>query len=294
MCLVLGRRDNIRRAVKLVAPARSPGTTDSWQDWIAAARLPPWPDALADYLHARERVDHLASNARLRAADRARLRGSAQWFTTHVGANAAAWTAHARTWAEQSRDEAPPHRAATAGLAGPPAPHAFLETLGGRARRRAIPHEAVSRAPGRRRGVGAASVEPGSRRCRVAALRPAGGTRAPSPGRRRSPRKGAIDLFSAALRLHGSALTSCSGAVGQTMSTWGRAVGSPHEFTVAERVALWRSLFAVVPVVTTTFASAGRMLRDFGPDGLGNVIIDEAGQVPPTTRYRYSPVSGEP
>ena len=58
----------------------------------------------------------------------------------------------------------------------------------------------------------------------------------------------------------------------------GRALSDKQE---PARRSLWASLFLVVPVVSTTFASTSRLFGSLGREQLGWLLIDEAGQAVP-------------
>lgn len=58
----------------------------------------------------------------------------------------------------------------------------------------------------------------------------------------------------------------------------GRALTDKQE---SARRSLWASLFMVVPVLSTTFASTSRLFGKLGKEQLGWLLIDEAGQVAP-------------
>ncbi|WP_018124904.1 DEAD/DEAH box helicase [Desulfovibrio oxyclinae] len=48
-----------------------------------------------------------------------------------------------------------------------------------------------------------------------------------------------------------------------------------------DALTIWQSLFMIVPVVSTTFASFAKQFKDVGPNSLGWLFIDEAGQAVP-------------
>jgi len=111
------------------------------------------------------------------------------------------------------------------------------------------------------------------------------------------------NLFSTALQLHeawlGEVLQKNSGfgtnllAVSELLS-FSRLRETEHE------LAIWQSLFMVVPVISTTFASIANQFRNISSNSMGWLFIDEAGQAVPQAavgalwRCKRAVVVGDP
>ncbi|MEV0842232.1 ATP-binding protein [Actinocatenispora sera] len=91
------------------------------------------------------------------------------------------------------------------------------------------------------------------------------------------------EVFLAALELHKQFFRLAAGTMRTNLLAAMDVVNgnAPPDLDDKTAVAAWQSLFLVVPVVSTTFASFGRMFGCFGQDSIGWVFIDEAGQANP-------------
>ena len=111
------------------------------------------------------------------------------------------------------------------------------------------------------------------------------------------------DLFAAALGVHRAFIDVAAQKISHNI---GVLMGAMHagafqdDAKKALLADLWSTLFMVVPVVSTTFASVDRMLGDLPASSIGWVLVDEAGQATPQSavgalmRAKKAIVVGDP
>jgi hypothetical protein len=111
------------------------------------------------------------------------------------------------------------------------------------------------------------------------------------------------ELFEAAIRLHRAFIDAAARPLrhnlGLLMDSFGtRSFGTAEKDAITPH--LWSSLFLIVPVVSTTFASVNRMFNRISPDEFGWLLVDEAGQALPQAavgalmRCKRAVVVGDP
>lgn len=87
------------------------------------------------------------------------------------------------------------------------------------------------------------------------------------------------DLFLAAIEVHEQFVRQAATPIKQNLFRWVDMVkGSSSDLKTTEILALWQTFFLVVPIVSTTFASVGRLFHRLPPESIGTLLIDEAGQ----------------
>jgi AAA domain len=114
--------------------------------------------------------------------------------------------------------------------------------------------------------------------------------------------KARSELFLAALRLHKAFLQQAPTELRRNLQAAMDLVSgeAPGDLPEDAALAAWQSLFFVVPVVSTTFASYARLFRHLGKESLGWLLIDEAGQATPQNavgalwRTKRAVVVGDP
>ncbi|TKV60367.1 AAA family ATPase [Nakamurella flava] len=91
------------------------------------------------------------------------------------------------------------------------------------------------------------------------------------------------ELFLAALRLHEDFLACAASDLLDGLRAAVEVVAGsvPPKLEDEKRRAAWQLFFFVVPLISTTFASVGRMMTGLGREALGWLFIDEAGQASP-------------
>jgi hypothetical protein len=113
--------------------------------------------------------------------------------------------------------------------------------------------------------------------------------------------KARTKVFLAALDLHRAFVEATAPRILQNMrhlfALLSRDPSAPKDEAAT---AAWQTLFLLVPVISTTFASCGRMFGSLGREQLGWLFIDEAGQALPQAavgalwRSRRAVVLGDP
>ena len=92
------------------------------------------------------------------------------------------------------------------------------------------------------------------------------------------------DLFRKALCLHEAWLAEVAapgGGFGENLVACSQMLETEIVGDAAAVRTVWQSLFMMVPVVSTTFASCARQFRGLGAESIGWLFIDEAGQAVP-------------
>jgi hypothetical protein len=109
-------------------------------------------------------------------------------------------------------------------------------------------------------------------------------------------------VFLAALNLHKAFITANADTVRKNLHGLADILGGdvPETAPKEATLAAWQTLFLVVPVVSSTFASFSRLFSHLGRENIGWLLIDEAGQAVPQAaagaiwRSRRVVVVGDP
>ncbi len=110
------------------------------------------------------------------------------------------------------------------------------------------------------------------------------------------------ELFGAALGLHRAFLVHAARPMRESLDGAMEILSgnAPYDLSAEAALAAWQALFLAVPVVSTTFASVSRLFGPLGPESLGWLLVDEAGQAAPQSavgalwRSRRAVIVGDP
>lgn len=111
-----------------------------------------------------------------------------------------------------------------------------------------------------------------------------------------------VEVFLAALTLHQAFVEGAASILYENLKTAMDVLKrkAPRDAPSSSITMAWQSLFMVVPVVSTTFASISRLMGPLGAESIGWLFIDEAGQALPQAaagaiwRTKRSVVVGDP
>ena len=113
--------------------------------------------------------------------------------------------------------------------------------------------------------------------------------------------KARTEVFLAAIDLHRAFVLATAGQFSRNMRCLLDLLDKvPSAPDGAAAKAVWQTLFVLVPVISTTFASCGRMFETMGRESLGWLLVDEAGQALPQAavgamwRARRAVIVGDP
>lgn len=110
------------------------------------------------------------------------------------------------------------------------------------------------------------------------------------------------ELFLAGLALHKAFLVHAARPMRESLDGSMEILSgnAPSDLSAEAALAAWQALFLLVPVISTTFASVSRLLGSLGPESLGRLLVDEAGQASPQNvvgalwRSRRAVIVGDP
>jgi hypothetical protein len=110
------------------------------------------------------------------------------------------------------------------------------------------------------------------------------------------------ELFLAALALHKAFLVHAARPMRESLDGAMEILSgnAPPGLPAEAALAAWQTLFLLVPVVSTTFASVARLFGPLGAEALGWLLVDEAGQATPQNavgalwRSQHAVVVGDP
>ncbi|MGI5232541.1 DEAD/DEAH box helicase [Actinoallomurus sp. CA-142502] len=108
-------------------------------------------------------------------------------------------------------------------------------------------------------------------------------------------------LFLAALDLHRAFITGAARTIRINLLQLAAKLAGERDAPPPDaELAAWQTLFLLVPVISTTFSSCGRLFGALGRESLGWLLVDEAGQAAPQApvgalwRARRAVLVGDP